>query len=139
MMQTSLTRQLNSMENLIDSLWNHRFVEFNKLWRNFLPYNYSIDEKNNTATFELALAGYGADNLEVDFSNEGVLSVKTKNVSTGETTEYVHKGVAARALDFAIALNPLYQVKEATLKHGMLKIIFAKTLSKNTKVEVKSS
>lgn len=124
----------------IETMWHTNLREFNKQYRSVLPYSYYLSEDKQTATFEMALAGYAPSDIEVTYSNDGILSVKTNAFNKGtEKVEYVHKGIAQRFMQFCVPMWSSYVIKESTLRNGILKITFEKLpASPPTRVEVKS-
>ena len=89
----------------------------------------------------MALAGYSPKDIEVMFSNDGILSVKTINKPpTDDGYDYVHRGIASRLFQFATPICSSYVVKEAIMKDGLLRITFERLPASNpTRVEVKTS
>ena len=86
------------------------------------PYNIEqVDE--NRYLVELAVAGFGEGDLEVEVQ-ENVLTVTGKRVpSEGETARhFLHRGIAERAFERRFHLADHVQVREARLENGLLVI-----------------
>lgn len=114
------------MNNLFEEVFelfnsgNMRLMNSNVL-KPFLPYNIYKNE-NNEFVFELAVAGYGKDQLEVSYHN-GVLDITGKNINN-EKFHYYHKGLTGKSFKFQFPFSPSVQVKNVNLKDGLLKVIF---------------
>jgi molecular chaperone IbpA len=139
MLSTFIDERASEILSIYDTIWGAALKDFNKLNRHWLPYSLAVDPETGDAVFSMTVAGYAIEDLDVTFSNEGVLTIKSKASAKEDKLEYLHKGLATRAFTFALAMHPLYTLKEATLKHGILKVFFAKKAVKTKKVEVQSS
>jgi molecular chaperone IbpA len=125
----------------VDDIFTNSFMDFQKRFKSFLPYNFSVNKKDCTARFSMAVAGFTSDDLDVYYT-DGILTIKNKPTITepDEGFEYVHKGLATRVFEFAMPINPLYQIIEARLTNGLLSVEFKKTKpSESTKVEIKTT
>lgn len=128
------------MDWIDDASWQN-INTFQKVFKSFLPYNFSINKEEGTARFAMSVAGYGAGDLDVAYS-DGLLIVKNKPSTDDkdERSEFIHRGLAMRLFEMAIPINPRYELDEAILKHGLLTITFKKV--KNTapvKVAIKTT
>lgn len=135
------TKQLDKYMDWIEEATWQNINTFQKTFKSFLPYNFSINKEQGTARFSMSVAGYGAGDIDVAFS-EGLLIVKNnKSTETkDEISEFIHKGLATRLFEMAIPISPRYELDEAILKHGLLTITFKKV--KNTapvKVAIKTT
>lgn len=90
---------------------------------NFPPYNIvKVDE--NKYVIELAVAGFGKHNLELELQ-EGVLTISGKsNVEDSEKDEatYLYKGIADRTFTRKFTLADTVEIRNAELINGMLKV-----------------
>lgn len=86
------------------------------------PYNI---EKigDNEFRIELAVAGFGEDNLDIE-TKEGLLTVAGKAGSNddGEAREFLHRGIAERSFIRRFQLADHVIVKGADLQNGLLRI-----------------
>lgn len=82
------------------------------------PYNIKKTGEN-TYVIELAVAGFGKQDLELELQ-EGVLTIKG-SVSSDDA-DYIYKGIAERAFTRQFTLADTVEVKNADLINGMLKI-----------------
>lgn len=85
------------------------------------PYNIrKIDE--NRYMIEVAVAGFGSQDLELEIQ-DGTLTIKgSVNASTYPASEYLFKGIADRAFTRKFSLADTVIVRNADLINGMLKI-----------------
>ena len=86
------------------------------------PYN--IEKTgDNEFRIELAVAGFGEENLEIE-TKEGLLTVagKTQTTEDGEKREFLHRGIAERSFIRRFQLADHVVVKGADLQNGMLRI-----------------
>ena len=86
---------------------------------NFPPYN--IVKDGDKTFVEMALAGYGKDDIEVVVS-DGVLSVKGTGHSEREGEQDLHRGIASRRFTRSFSLGEHIEVNSAEMKDGMLTI-----------------
>ena len=72
---------------------------------------------------EMAVAGFGKSNIEVETAN-GVLTISGKVDAETEDAgvDYLYKGIANRSFTRKIALADTIEIKNAELVNGMLKI-----------------
>lgn len=86
------------------------------------PYNIRKTGEN-TYVIELAVAGFGRQDLELNFEGN-TLTVKGKITSetTSNGSDYLFKGIADRAFSRSFVLADSVEVKNADLVNGMLKI-----------------
>ena len=90
------------------------------------PYNIAkVDD--NKYVIEMAVAGFGKNNLEIELANS-VLTVKG-GVATDDTEEetanpisYLYKGIADRSFTRKFTLADSVEIKNAELVNGMLKV-----------------
>ena len=104
---------------------------------NYPPYNIK-KTGDNTYAIELAVAGFGKHDIEIELA-EGKLIVKG---NTSDTTDenFIFKGIANRAFTRAFALDDQVEVQDAEMLNGMLRIFLERIIpehKKPTKIEVK--
>lgn len=97
---------------------------------NYPPYNIKKTGEN-TYAIELAVAGFGKQDIEIELE-DGKLVVKG---STSDNTDenYLFKGIANRAFTRAFALNDQIEVKDAEMINGMLKIFLERIIPEHKK------
>ena len=101
-----------------------RFEEANqtlsKVIPNYPPYNIAkVDD--NKYVIEMAVAGFGKHNLDLEFQ-DGTLVISGNSAVGNEDGEYVYKGIADRAFTRKFSLADTVEIKNAELINGMLKI-----------------
>jgi molecular chaperone IbpA len=108
------------------------------------PYNI-VKTGDNTYTIELAVAGFGKNNLDIEMANntlviKGGLSVDDMANETVNPVQYLWKGIADRYFTRNFTLADTVEVKNAELINGMLKIFLENVIpdeKKPKKVEIK--
>ena len=87
--------------------------------QSYPPYNiFKVDE--DTYRVDLALAGFDKKDIDVTVDN-GTLIVKGE-VTTEDTAETIHKGIATRKFTRTFALGEYMEVVGAEFKNGMLSV-----------------
>lgn len=119
-----------------------------KLAQNYPPYNIKkIDE--NKYTIEMAVAGFGKQDIEVELANSKLI-VKG-NVKSGEEAEkdskgewtwpqFLYQGLAMRPFTRQFTLADNVEIHNAELVNGILKIVLEAIVpeeKKPVKIEVK--
>lgn len=101
---------------------------------NYPPYNIKkIDDTHYT--IEMAVAGFGESEIDIEIDG-GKLVVKGNVASSEEDgSDYLFKGIAARAFTRTFALNDQIEVKNAELFNGMLKIALEKLIPEEKKAK----
>ena len=87
---------------------------------NYPPFN--VRKNGNTYTIEIAVAGFAQN--KIDITIDGGKFIVKGNTETVEPTgaDYLFKGIANRAFTRAWAIGDEYEVKDAELFNGILKI-----------------
>lgn len=89
------------------------------------PYNIAkVDD--NKYVIEMAVAGFGKNNLEIELANS-VLTVKGSTTveepkEDTDAVSYLYKGIADRAFTRKFTLADTVEIKNAELVNGMLKL-----------------
>lgn len=136
------SKQLRITSDLINSPLYKMSVGFDRLFDEMMsnpinisasgypPYNVArlVDKETNEQTYEitLAVAGFTQDDIDISVENkhlkiEGRSAVLAEDVNT--EVEYIHKGIAERNFHRTFRLAEHVEVKSATLKDGILKIV----------------
>ena len=82
------------------------------------PYNI-VKADENTYLIELAVAGFGEEDLDIEIHNS-VLTIRGNVADTQESTDYIFQGIAARNFERKFTLADTVEVKDITLTQGML-------------------
>ena len=92
----------------------------------FPPYN--IRKDGDTKYFiEMAVAGLSEEDLEVELK-ESVLQIRSKQSTTEDEANYVHRGIAKRTFERAFTLSDDVVVKGCDLNNGMLIVELEKVI-----------
>ena len=84
------------------------------------PYN--IEQTGDDAyQIELAVAGFGPDDLSIELK-EGLLTVTGKKVVANEERTFLHRGIAERGFERRFQLADHVRVTGANLEHGTLSL-----------------
>ena len=108
------------------------------------PYNI-VKTGDNSYTIELAVAGFGKHNLDIELANntlivKGGLSVDDMASETTNPVQYLWKGIADRYFTRSFTLADSVEVRNAELVNGMLKIFLEHIIpdeKKPKKVDIK--
>ena len=107
---------------------------------NYPPYNIR-KTGDNTYVIEIAVAGF--DKQEIDIEIEGGKLVVKGNLAFTDTEDnFLFKGIATRAFTRAFVIDDQFEVKDASLINGMLKIALERIVpehKKPKKIEVKDA
>ena len=104
-----------------DRIFDHlsRYVDKNTTSTGFPPYNIRKEGDYNY-TIEMALAGFGKKDIEVEIT-EGTLSVRSVKENT-EDDSTVYRGISYRKFDRKFTVADDVVVNGASLENGMLTI-----------------
>ena len=96
------------------------------------PYNIrKLDE--NKYVIEIAVAGFGSQDIEIEFQ-DGTLIVKgNTSASTYPASEYLFKGIADRGFTRRFSLADSVIVRDADMLNGMLKIMLERLVPEEKK------
>jgi molecular chaperone IbpA len=101
------------------------------------PYNIAkVDD--NKYVIEMAVAGFGKNNLEIEVANstltvKGGMSIDDMAEATVNPVQYLYKGIADRAFTRKFTLADSVEVKNAELFNGMLKLWLENIIPDNKK------
>lgn len=98
------------------------------------PYNL-VQESNVKWRIELALAGWGKDEIEVS-TESNVLLIRSKAAKTKGEEEYMHRGVATRTFARGFNLSDDVEVGDVKFINGMLTIELQKIIPDHQKLKV---
>jgi len=132
----------NNVLSVLDKLltnsigFDEMFQTMSRANPNFPPYN--LVETDDGHQIELALAGYGKEDIQVS-QDEHILTVKS-NLKLLDTdpdhvpANYKHQGIAKRKFESKFALSHGQEVTGASFENGMLVISLAKNKKDSIKV-----
>ncbi len=98
---------------------------------NYPPYNL-IKTGDDAYLIELAVAGFDEKDFDIELHN-GVLTIKADIVAENVTTEYLHKGIAARSFVRKFTLADTVEVVGVQLYNGMLQVRLENIISEEKK------
>lgn len=111
---------------------------FAKVATNYPPYNVKKTAENKYV-IELAVAGFGKQDIEVELKDK-VLVVKGNVNSDADANDpfYIYKGIANRAFTRQFAIADNVEIQNAELINGMLKIWLESVIpdSKSRKIDI---
>ncbi len=144
-----MTRNLSIFNNLrpitvgFDDMFDHfeHMMDdgFFRNGANFPPYNI-VKTGENTYDVELALAGFGKDDIVVEYK-ENQLTVKSKpNKDDVEEVEkydngVLHRGISKRFFSKSFTIANDVEVKGAELKDGLLKVSLERIIPEHKKAK----
>lgn len=100
---------------------------------NYPPFN--VRKNGNTYTIEIAVAGFAESEIDITIDG-GKLIVKGNSESVEPAdTDYLFKGIGMRAFTRAWAIGDSYEVKDAELFNGILKIALDKLVPEEPKAK----
>jgi molecular chaperone IbpA len=107
--------------------------ELTKNIPNYPPFN--VRKNGNTYTIEIAVAGFAQNEIDITIDG-GKLIVKGNSESKDpEDTDYLFKGIGMRAFTRAWAIGDQYEVKDAELFNGVLKIALDQLIPETQKAK----
>lgn len=127
---TALYPQFVGFDHLFNEL--ERLVEGTTPQRNtsFPPHNIiKIDDSKYVV--EMAVAGFGQDEIDVEFQ-DGTLVVKGEKKDHTEV-EYLYRGIATRSFTKSLRLSESIEVRGAQFKDGILKIALENVIPEHKK------
>lgn len=104
---------------------------------NYPPYNIKKTGEN-TYAIELAVAGFGKQDIEIELA-DGKLIVRG-NTADNTDENFIFKGIANRAFTRSFAIDDQIEVQDAEMLNGMLRIFLERIIpehKKPKKIEVK--
>ena len=129
-----LTPYAVGFDRVFDNL--NRYVDNNQQSTGFPPYNIRKEGDYNYV-IEMALAGFGNDDIEVEIS-EQTLSVRSDKKD--EDADNLYRGISYRKFDRRFTLSEDIVVNGAKLENGMLTIDLERIIPEEKKprlIEVK--
>lgn len=120
-------------------------TEYTKNVTNYPPYNI-VKTDENKYVIEMAVAGFGKHNLELEL-NDGVLTIVGNTtvsdlVKEGLESAYIYKGIADRSFTRKFTLADTVEIKNAELINGMLRVWLENIIpdsKKPKKIDIKDS
>ena len=134
----SIFNQLRPVTIGFDDVFDHfeRMFEgdvFTAPTVNYPPYNI-VRTGDNTYDIEVALAGFGKKDINVEYA-ENTLTIKSvKSDEDKESTDgVIHKGISKRQFTKAFTIADDVEIKGAELKDGLLRVSMERIIPENKK------
>ena len=128
-----LTPYAVGFDRMFDNL--NRYVDNNQQSQGFPPYNIRKEGDYNYA-IEMALAGFGKKDIEIEVK-DGTLAVRsTKENETDTDDNQLYRGISYRKFDRKFTLSEDIVVQEASLENGMLTILLERIVPEEKKPRV---
>lgn len=99
---------------------------------NFPPFN--IVKDGDGTQIQLALAGYSRDDISVTIQDK-VLTISSSGVDKQDDIEYNYRGVAKRAFKTKFSLGQYHEVKDVSMRDGMLYVSTEEVLPEEKKLK----
>lgn len=102
---------------------------------NYPPYNIYKSSENKYVV-ELAVAGFGKQDIEIELENDRLI---VKGNAKDDTQAFLYKGIATRAFTRSFAIDDQIVVNGASMVNGMLKIFLERIIpdhKKPKKIEI---
>ena len=113
----TLTPYTVGYDRIFDNL--ARYVDNNATSTGFPPYNIRKDGENNYV-IEMALAGFGKKDIEVEVA-DGTLSIRSVKENVDDDSN-LYRGIAYRNFERKFTIADDVMVNDAKLENGMLSI-----------------
>lgn len=129
---TSLTpnqRKIAGLDDLMDNLFDHRFIGFNDIFRDVshlasqktgYPPHDVVQIDDNAYRIDVAVAGFSSDDINITME-ENRLTVYGNTTQVEENT-FLHRGIARRAFELSFRLGEHHEVGEVKITNGVLSI-----------------
>lgn len=100
---------------------------------NYPPHNV-IQTGDETITIEVAVAGFGEGDIEINLEDNVLTITGTKvDHSDPDNYQYLHRGLSRRSFNQTFRLAPYVEVVDATNKNGILTICLERRLPEEKK------
>ena len=99
---------------------------------NFPPFNIVKDSEGTQ--IQLALAGYSSDDISVTVQDK-ILTISSSGVDKQDDVEYNYRGVAKRAFTTKFSLGQYHEVKDVSMRDGMLYVSTEEILPEEKKLK----
>ena len=128
-----VTVGFDSVFDNFERMFDH---DFDTIKVSSFPFYNIVKTDKNKYDVEMALAGYGKDDIIVSLE-ESVLTIKSKpyNDDKDKDTEYEHKGISKRFFTKSFTVADDVEVKGAELKDGLLKIALERIIPEAKKAK----
>lgn len=136
---SDLDKYFVGFDSLVDRV-QKAHADITKQITNYPPYNIRKTGEN-TYQIELAVAGFGQQDIEVELAENKLVIKGAVKSGTDEDKDYVFRGIGMRPFTRIFAVEDKVEVQSAELFNGMLKIALEKLIpeeKKPKKIKVQS-
>lgn len=99
---------------------------------NYPPYNV-IKTGENTVTIEMAVAGFADGEVSISIENNVLIIQGSQLQNEPINYEYLHRGLSSRDFEQNFRLAEHVEVKDATIKNGILTILLEREVPEEKK------
>jgi molecular chaperone IbpA len=139
-LNNDLDKYFVGFEDLVERV-NKAQTEIGKQITNYPPYNIRKTGEN-TYQIEMAVAGFGKQDLEIELAdNKLVIKGAVKSATQEDEKDFVFRGIGMRPFTRIFAVEEKVEVLSAELLNGMLKVALEKMIpeeKKAKKIKVKA-
>jgi molecular chaperone IbpA len=115
-----------------DQIFNQRVQQSNS---NYPPHNI-IKYSDREYAIEVAVAGFSKSEITVEVDQDQLIVRGVQGDAVNENKEYLHRGLASRDFEQTWTLAEYMEVKDATVKDGMLIIEIERIVPESLKPRV---
>ena len=128
----SIFNQLRPFTIGFDDVFDHfeKMADYSFQSTSYPPYNI-VKTGDFTYDIEVALAGYGKDDVSVDYA-DSVLTIKSVHEDKDDK-DTIHKGISRRKFTKSSTVADDVEVKGAELKDGLLRVSLEKIVPESKK------
>ena len=128
----SIFNQLRPFTIGFDDVFDHfeKMADYSFQSTSYQPYNI-VKTGDFTYDIEVALAGYGKDDVSVDYA-DSVLTIKSVHEDKDDK-DTIHKGISRRKFTKSFTVADDVEVKGAELKDGLLRVSLEKIVPESKK------
>ena len=124
----TLTPYTIGMDHMFDTLARYTTDSMNR--GGFPPYNIRKDGDHNYV-IEMALAGFGKKDIEVEMAN-GTLTIRSVKENVSDDSD-IYRGIAYRKFERKFTVADDVVVNDASLENGMLSVALERVIPEEKK------
>ena len=124
----TLTPYTIGMDDMFDTLARYTTDSMNR--GGFPPYNIRKDGDHNYV-IEMALAGFGKKDIEVEMAN-GTLTIRSVKENVSDDSD-IYRGIAYRKFERKFTVADDVVVNDASLENGMLSVALERVIPEEKK------
>jgi molecular chaperone IbpA len=128
---------MTNLDRLFDALWATT-VGFDPMFTNAsrpvaaFPFYDIIKNDNDHYSVEIALAGYGPDDVEITWL-PGALTINSVHKSPEEDSSRVYRGIAKRSFKLSFPLAQYVEVGKTQFENGLLRVDLVRNVPETAK------